>query len=50
MADEAGTVTVRLDEAVAGLGLKVADAPAGRPVTLRLTDELKPPLGVIVTV
>ena len=41
---------VRVDEVVAGFGLKLADAPAGSPLTLRLTGELKPPDGVIVTV
>jgi hypothetical protein len=45
-----GTVTIIVDEVVAGLGLKMADAPEGRPVTLKVTGELKPFVRVIVTV
>jgi hypothetical protein len=41
---------VRADEVVAEFGLKLADAPAGRPVTLRVTAELKPPEGLTVAV
>ena len=38
------------DVDVVGLGVNDALAPAGRPlVTLRVTAELKPPLGVTVT-
>ena len=44
------TVTVSVEEPVAGLGLKVPVAPAGRPLTDRFTAEPNPPVGVIVTV
>ena len=44
------TVMVRAEELVAGLGLKLPVAPAGRPLTDRVTGELNPPVGVIVTV
>jgi hypothetical protein len=44
-------VTDRVDELVAGLGLKLAPAPLGRPaVTLKVTEPLNPPVGVIVVV
>jgi hypothetical protein len=33
-----GTVTVMVEEEVAGLGLKVALTPLGKPETLRVTD------------
>ena len=45
-----GTLTVKVEELVAGFGLNVPAAPAGRPLTTRLTGELKPPIGVIVMV
>ena len=45
-----GTVTSIVDDVVAGLGVKVADAPEGSPVTLKVTGELKPFVRVIVTV
>jgi hypothetical protein len=45
-----GTVTVRVVLVVAGLGLKLPLAPDGRPVTVKVTGALNPPLGVIVTV
>jgi hypothetical protein len=45
-----GTVTIIVDVVVAGLGVKVADAPEGRPVTLNVTGELNPFVGVSVTV
>jgi hypothetical protein len=45
-----GTLTVSVEELVAGFGLNVPDAPGGRPLTVRLTGELKPPIGMIVMV
>ena len=45
-----GTWTVKVEELVAGFGLNVPVAPRGRPLTTRLTGELKPPVGVIVMV
>ena len=47
---EALTVIFRTEELVAGFGLKLPVAPEGRPVTDRVTGELKPPVGVMVTV
>ena len=44
------TVIVRAEELVAGFGLKLPVAPAGSPLTDRVTGELNPPVGVIVTV
>ena len=44
------TVIVNTEELVAGFGLKLPVAPAGRPLTDKFTGELKPPVGVIVTV
>ena len=44
------TVIVSAEEPVAGFGLKLPVAPAGRPLTDKVTGELKPPVGVIVTV
>ena len=44
------TFTVRADEVVAGLGLKLPLAPDGRPLIDRLTAELNPLVRVIVTV
>ena len=43
-------VTESVDEEVAGFGLKDAVAPTGSPLSLKLTELAKPPLGVIVTV
>jgi hypothetical protein len=43
------TVTVRVEDVVAGSGLKAALARDGRPLTLRVTAPVKPLLGVIVT-
>jgi hypothetical protein len=46
--DEA--VTVSVDEEVAGLGLKLAVAPAGRPaLTLNVTEPVKPFCAAMVT-
>jgi len=45
-----GTLTVKVEELVAGFGLNVPGAPGGRPLTVRLTGELKPPIGLIVMV
>jgi hypothetical protein len=47
---EAPTTTVRVEEVVAGFGLKLPVAPVGSPVTEKVTDELKPPVRVIGTV
>jgi hypothetical protein len=44
------TVTVKVDDPVAGLGLNEPAAPEGRPLTARLTEELKPPVLVMLTV
>ena len=43
------TVIVSAEELVAGFGLKLPVAPVGRPLTDKFTDELNPPVGVIVT-
>ena len=43
----APVVTTSVDAVPAGFGVKSALAPAGRPVTLRATSLVKPPLGVI---
>lgn len=43
-------LTVRVDVAKVGFGLKLAVAPTGRPVALNMTLLLKPPEGVTVTV
>ena len=44
-------VTVRAEDApVAGLGLKVPLAPAGRPVMDSDTDPANPPVGVMFSV
>jgi hypothetical protein len=45
-----GTFTLSADDEVAGFELKVPVAPDGSPLTERFTGELKPPVGVIVTV
>ena len=44
------TVMFSAEELVAGFGSKLPVAPAGRPLTDKLTDELNPPVRVIVTV
>jgi len=44
------TVIVNAEVLVAGFGLKLPVAPAGRPLTDKVTEELKPAVGVIVTV
>jgi hypothetical protein len=43
-------VTENVDDVVVGFGAKLPLAPAGNPVTLRLTGSAKPPVGSIVTV
>ena len=43
------TVMFSAEEFVAGFGLKLPAAPAGRPLTDKFTGELNPPVGVIVT-
>jgi hypothetical protein len=43
-------VTDSVDDVLAGFGLNEPAAPGGSPLTLRLTDPLNPPAGVIVTV
>ena len=43
-------VTFSADELVAGFGVKLPVAPAGRPFTDKFTGELNPPVRVIVTV
>ena len=45
-----GTLTVIVDVVVVGFGLKEAVTPEGRPLTERLTGELKPFVGLTVTV
>ena len=47
---EEPTTAVNVDEPVAGFGLKLPVAAAGRPLTERVTGELKPPVRPIVTV
>jgi hypothetical protein len=45
-----GAVTVRVDDVpVVGLGLKVANAPIGRPLAVKLTDPLNPFVRVMAT-
>ena len=41
-------VTERTDDAVAGFGVKLPEAPTGSPLMLRVTSPVKPPVGVIV--
>src|SRR3989449_10767093 len=41
--------TVIVEEAVAGLGLKLAVAPPANPLTLKVTAAVKPPEGVMFT-
>jgi hypothetical protein len=43
------TTTFSVEEVVAVFGLNVPVAPAGSAVTEKVTEELKPPVGVIVT-
>src|SRR5947209_2045375 len=40
---------VLVEEAVAGLGLKLAVAPPGNPLTPKVTAAVKPPEGVMLT-
>ena len=47
---DALTVRVSVEEAVAGFGLKFPVVPDGRPLTEKVTDELKPLVGLMVTV
>src|SRR3989442_10253595 len=42
--------TVIVEEALAGLGLKLAVAPPGNPLTVKITAAVKPPEGVMLTV
>ncbi len=42
-------VTESVEDAVAGFGLKLPVAPLGRPLVLRVTWSVKPPVGLIVT-
>lgn len=44
------TVRVRVEEVVAGFGLKAPVVPDGKPLTERVTAELKPLVGWMVTV
>jgi hypothetical protein len=44
------TVIVEEPDEVTVVGLKLADAPAGKPLALKVTEPLKPPEGVTVTV
>src|SRR2546422_10041426 len=41
--------SVIVEEAVAGLGLKLPVAPPGNPLTLKVTAAVKPPEGVMLT-
>ena len=41
--------TVIVEGALAGLGLKLALAPVGKPAALKLTAPVKPPEGVMLT-
>jgi hypothetical protein len=48
---EALTVTLSVEELPdAGLGVKLPVAPEGRPLMVKVTGELNPPVRVIVTV
>ena len=47
---EVATVIVVLPEPETEVGLKLADAPVGRPLTLKPTLELKPPSAPTLTV
>jgi hypothetical protein len=49
-ATEEGTEMLKVDEFVAGFGLKLDVQPDGKPVTERLTGALNAPLLVTVTV
>jgi hypothetical protein len=44
------TFIVELPEAVTELGVKLAVAPVGSPVTLKPTEPVNPPLAVVLTV
>src|SRR2546427_6895278 len=41
--------TVIVEEALTGLGLKLAVTPPGNPLTLKVTAAVKPPEGVMLT-
>ena len=43
-------LTLMVEELVAGFGLKLALAPVGKPVALKLTAPLKPPNGEMAKV
>ena len=43
-------VTESVDDAVEGLGLNVPFTPEGSPLTLNVTEPVKPPEGVTVAV
>ncbi len=43
-------LTFIVEELVVGLGLKVALAPVGNPLALKMADPVNPPEGVIFTV
>ena len=45
----APVVTESVDDAVAGFGVKLPLAPVGRPLTLKVTWPVNPPVGLIVT-
>ncbi len=47
---EEATVRVNVEEVVPGFGLKDAVVPDGKPLTKKVTGELKPFIGLIVTV
>jgi hypothetical protein len=44
------TVIVEVPDEVTEAGLKLADAPDGKPLALKVTEPLNPPEGVTVTV
>lgn len=44
------TVRVSVEEIVAGFGLKLPVVPEGRPLTEKVTAELNPLVGLMVTV
>src|SRR2546428_217631 len=48
--EEGRARSVTEEEAVAGLGLKLAVAPPGNPLTVKVTAAVKPPEGVMLTV
>jgi len=42
-------LTVRVEDPVAGFGLKLPVAPVGNPLTLNVTAPVKPLIGVMLT-